>query len=104
VLDGLRGIAVSYEQGRARPDPRLFLEARADLGAGLRATLMVGDEHDRDPQLSPDLRRCFDTTERRGHPAGPGGVTSLDLTVDIAHAAEPVRSWPETSRSADPRR
>lgn len=46
------------------------------------------------------LRRCFDTTEQRSYPAGPDGGTLLDLTVDTTHAAEPARSWLETSRSA----
>jgi hypothetical protein len=45
------------------------------------------------------LRRCFDSTEQRSYPAGPDGGTRLDLTVDTTHAAEPVRSWLETSRS-----
>lgn len=44
------------------------------------------------------LRRCFDATEQRSYPAGPDGGTLLDLTVDTAHAAEPARSWLETSR------
>ncbi|PIM70832.1 hypothetical protein CTU88_20165 [Streptomyces sp. JV178] len=45
------------------------------------------------------IRRCFDSTEQRSYPAGPDGGTRLDLTVDTAHAAEPARSWLETSRS-----
>ncbi|MDX3132837.1 hypothetical protein PV367_24355 [Streptomyces europaeiscabiei] len=47
------------------------------------------------------LRRCFDATEQRSYPAGPDGGTRLDLTVDTTRAAEPARSWLETSRSAE---
>jgi HAD superfamily hydrolase (TIGR01509 family) len=39
---------ISYEQGREKPDPQLFLKACADLGADPRATLMVGDNPVRD--------------------------------------------------------
>ncbi|MFE5813114.1 hypothetical protein [Streptomyces sp. NPDC056479] len=47
------------------------------------------------------LRRCFAATEQRSYPAGADGGTRLDLTVDTTRAAEPARSWLETSRSAD---
>ncbi|MDG9713660.1 HAD family hydrolase [Streptomyces sp. DH10] len=39
---------ISYEQGREKPDPQLFLKACADLGVDPRATLMVGDNPVRD--------------------------------------------------------
>ncbi|MGW2749234.1 HAD-IA family hydrolase [Streptomyces sp. NPDC001450] len=39
---------ISYEQGREKPDPHLFLKACADLGTEPRATLMVGDNPVRD--------------------------------------------------------
>ncbi|MGK5691424.1 HAD family hydrolase [Streptomyces sp. URMC 128] len=39
---------ISYEQGREKPDPQLFLKACAGLGADPRATLMVGDNPVRD--------------------------------------------------------
>ncbi|WP_329232100.1 HAD-IA family hydrolase [Streptomyces canus] len=39
---------ISYEQGREKPDPHLFLKACADLGTDPRATLMVGDNPIRD--------------------------------------------------------
>ena len=45
------------------------------------------------------LRRCFATTEQRSYPAGSTGGTRLQLTVDTTRAAEPARSWLETSRS-----
>lgn len=48
-LDGLIDTCViSYEQGREKPDPQLFLKACADLGVDPRATLMVGDNPVRD--------------------------------------------------------
>ena len=46
------------------------------------------------------LRRCFAATEQRSYPAGTDGGTRLDLTVDTTRAAEPARSWLETSRSS----
>lgn len=39
---------ISYEQGREKPDPQLFLKACADVGADPRAALMVGDNPVRD--------------------------------------------------------
>ncbi|MFI5687347.1 hypothetical protein [Streptomyces sp. NPDC051636] len=52
------------------------------------------------------LRHCFAATEQRSYPAGAGGGTRLQLTVDTTRAAEPARSWLETSRSSgeEPRR
>jgi hypothetical protein len=51
------------------------------------------------------LRRCFAATEQRSYPAGTGGGTRLELTVDTTRAAEPAQSWLATSRSSaeDPR-
>lgn len=46
------------------------------------------------------LRRCFDATEQRSYPAGTDGGTRLQLTVDTDRAAEPARSWLESSQSA----
>ncbi|MFD5479510.1 hypothetical protein [Streptomyces hawaiiensis] len=46
------------------------------------------------------LRHCFATTEQRSYPADTEGGTRLELTVDTTSAAEPARSWLETSRSS----
>jgi len=46
--DLIDSCVISYEQGREKPDPQLFLKACADLGAAPRATLMVGDNPVRD--------------------------------------------------------
>ncbi|MEU9173896.1 hypothetical protein AB0D34_40075 [Streptomyces sp. NPDC048420] len=46
------------------------------------------------------LRHCFATTEQRSHPADTERGTRLELTVDTTSAAEPARSWLETSRSS----
>ncbi|MEU6184063.1 hypothetical protein [Streptomyces coeruleorubidus] len=46
------------------------------------------------------LRRCFATREKPSYPADAEGGTRLQLTVDTTSAAEPVRSWLETSRSS----
>ena len=47
------------------------------------------------------LRRCFAATEQRSYPAGAGGGTLLEIVVDKTRAAEPARSWLETSRSPE---
>jgi len=47
------------------------------------------------------LRRCFAATEQRSYPAGDEGGTRLQLTVDTTRAAEPARSWLESSHSAE---
>jgi hypothetical protein len=46
------------------------------------------------------LRHCFATTEQRSYPADAEGGTLLELIVDTTSAAEPARSWLETSRSS----
>ncbi|MER5227444.1 HAD family hydrolase [Streptomyces flaveus] len=46
--DLIDACVISYEQGREKPDPQLFLKACADLGVDPRATLMVGDNPVRD--------------------------------------------------------
>ncbi|MEU0411510.1 hypothetical protein ABZ307_27340 [Streptomyces griseorubiginosus] len=46
------------------------------------------------------LRHCFAATEQRSYPADTEGGTRLELTVDTTSAAEPARSWLETSRSS----
>ncbi|GAA3828574.1 HAD-IA family hydrolase [Streptomyces coacervatus] len=50
---------ISYEQGREKPDPQLFLKACADLGADPRATLMAGDNPVRDGGASACGLRTF---------------------------------------------
>jgi hypothetical protein len=45
------------------------------------------------------LRRCFAATEQRSYPASTEGGTRLQLTVDTTRAAEPARTWLESSRA-----
>ncbi|WP_411158613.1 hypothetical protein [Streptomyces sp. TRM68416] len=52
-------------------------------------------------RVAESLRHCFAAAEQRGDPAGADGGTRLDLTRGTTRAAEPVRSWLETSRSAE---
>jgi hypothetical protein len=47
------------------------------------------------------LRHCFAAGEQRSYPAAADGGTRLQLTVDTNRAAEPARSWLETSRSTE---
>jgi len=69
------------------------------LSAGHAEVRVVAASPEVARRVAEVLRRCFDSTEQRSYPAGPDGGTLLDLTVDTTHAAEPARSWLETSRS-----
>jgi len=66
---------ISYEQGREKPDPQLFLKACADLGADPRATLMVGDNPVRDGGAAAcGLRTYILPSEHR---TGERGLTDV---------------------------
>ncbi|MFI9828103.1 hypothetical protein ACIHIX_10475 [Streptomyces sp. NPDC051913] len=52
-------------------------------------------------RIAEVLRRCFAATEQRSYPASADGGTRLQLTVDTTRAAEPARTWLETSRSTE---
>jgi HAD superfamily hydrolase (TIGR01549 family) len=66
---------ISYEQGREKPDPQLFLKACADLGVGPRATLMVGDNPVRDGGAATcGLRTYILPSEHR---TGERGLTDV---------------------------
>jgi HAD superfamily hydrolase (TIGR01509 family) len=59
-LDELIGAyALSFEVGREKPDPQLFLKACADLGCDPRRTLMVGDNPARDGGAAATGLRAF---------------------------------------------
>jgi HAD superfamily hydrolase (TIGR01509 family) len=51
--------ALSFEVGREKPDPQLFLKACADLGCDPRRTLMVGDNPVRDAGAAATGMRAF---------------------------------------------
>ncbi|MFF7852899.1 hypothetical protein [Streptomyces sp. NPDC007904] len=51
-------------------------------------------------QVADVLRRCFAATEQRSYPVSDEGGTRLELTLDTTRAAEPARSWLESSRWA----
>jgi HAD superfamily hydrolase (TIGR01509 family) len=51
--------ALSFEVGREKPDPQLFLKACADLGCDPRRTLMVGDNPARDAGAAATGMRAF---------------------------------------------
>ncbi|WP_405528985.1 HAD family hydrolase [Streptomyces canus] len=70
---------ISYEQGREKPDPQLFLKACADLGADPRATLMVGDNPVRDGGAAAcGLRTYILPAEHR---TGERGLTDVQRFV-----------------------
>jgi HAD superfamily hydrolase (TIGR01509 family) len=69
---------ISYEQGREKPDPQLFLKACADLGADPRATLMVGDNPVRDGAATAcGLRAYILPAEQRAGDRGLAEVLRL---------------------------
>jgi HAD superfamily hydrolase (TIGR01549 family) len=66
---------ISYEMGREKPDPHLFLKACADLGVDPRATLMVGDNPVRDGGATTcGLRAYIFPAEQR---IGDRGLTEV---------------------------
>ncbi|WP_030680872.1 HAD family hydrolase [Streptomyces cellulosae] len=70
---------ISYEQGREKPDPQLFLKACADLGVDPRATLMVGDNPVRDGGAAAcGLRTYILPAEHR---TGERGLTDVQRLV-----------------------
>ncbi|MFF4590391.1 HAD family hydrolase [Streptomyces sp. NPDC000345] len=75
-MDGLiDGCVISYEHGREKPDPHLFLQACADLGTDPRATLMVGDNPVRDGGATAcGLRTYILPAENR---TGERGLTDI---------------------------
>jgi HAD superfamily hydrolase (TIGR01509 family) len=48
MADLVGAVALSYQVGREKPDPLIFLKACSDLGVDPRRTLMVGDSPTRD--------------------------------------------------------
>lgn len=73
--DLIDGYVISYELGREKPDPHLFLKACADLGVDPRATLMVGDNPVRDGGATAcGLRAYIVPAERR---TGERGLTEV---------------------------
>jgi HAD superfamily hydrolase (TIGR01549 family) len=59
MSDLIGAIALSYEVGYEKPDPRIFLSACDDLGADPRRTLMVGDNPIRDGGANALGMRAF---------------------------------------------
>ncbi|MCX5281185.1 hypothetical protein ACFWA4_17975 [Streptomyces sp. NPDC060011] len=71
-------------------------EAASDGHAEVRITAASPEVARRVAEV---LRHCFAATEQRSYPASAEGGTRLLLTVDTDRAAEPARSWLESSRS-----
>ncbi|PAZ16065.1 hydrolase [Streptomyces sp. SA15] len=70
---------ISYEHGREKPDPQLFLKACAGLGSDPRATLMVGDNPVRDGGAAAcGLRTYILPAEHR---TGERGLTDVRRLV-----------------------
>ena len=85
-LEDLIGtFALSFEVGREKPDPQLFLKACADLGCDPRRTLMVGDNPARDGGAAATGLRAFILAgEHRTGERGLHQVLSLVATTPVA--------------------
>jgi HAD superfamily hydrolase (TIGR01549 family) len=78
LTDLIDTCVLSYETGREKPDPQLFLKACADLGADPRATLMVGDNPVRDGGATAcGLRAYLLPAEHRTGERGLGEVLRI---------------------------
>ncbi|SFF27642.1 HAD family hydrolase [Streptomyces mirabilis] len=73
---------ISYEQGREKPDPQLFLKACADPGADPRATLMVGDNPIRDGGAAACGLRAYILPAE--HRTGERGLTDVLLGATLS--------------------
>ncbi|MHA4816144.1 HAD family hydrolase [Streptomyces aculeolatus] len=73
---------MSYEAGREKPDPQLFLKACADLGADPRATLMVGDNPVRDGGATACGLRTYVLPAE--HRTGERGLDAVLAIVDAS--------------------
>jgi len=78
--------ALSYEIGRCKPDPDIFLGACAALGADPRRTLMVGDT----PADAAAVRAGCAVLVLPA--ADPGGVNGLDAALRLAGLDAPAGS------------
>ncbi|MFF3847166.1 hypothetical protein [Streptomyces sp. NPDC002328] len=78
------------------------MQSMETLSGGRAEVRVVAASPEVARRVAEILRRCFDATEQqRSYPTGPDGGTRLDLTVNTTRAAQPARSWPEASRSAE---
>jgi HAD superfamily hydrolase (TIGR01509 family) len=77
----ISGYALSFEVGREKPDPQLFLKACADLGSDPRRTLMVGDNPARDGGAQAVGLRAFILAGE--HRTGERGLRQVLPLVDF---------------------
>jgi HAD superfamily hydrolase (TIGR01509 family) len=78
LADLVGAVALSYEVGREKPDPLIFLKACSDLGVDPRRTLMVGDSPVRDGgAVAVGLRAFILPAEHRTGERGLRQVLSL---------------------------
>lgn len=80
LADLIDTCVLSYEMGREKPDPQLFLKACADLGADPRATLMVGDNPTRDGGATACGLRAYILPAE--HRTGERGLAQVLRLVD----------------------
>ncbi|MEU0751881.1 hypothetical protein AB0926_18050 [Streptomyces griseoincarnatus] len=77
------------------------MESQEAPSAGYAEVHVVAASPEDARRVAEVLRRCFAATEQRSYPANGEGGTRLELTVDTTRAAEPARSWLESSRSTE---
>ncbi|MEV5433060.1 hypothetical protein [Streptomyces sp. NPDC052701] len=74
------------------------MESQKAPSAGYAEVHVVAASPEVARQVAEVLRRSFASTEQRSYPVSGEGGTRLELTVDTTRAAEPARSWLESSR------
>lgn len=78
LADLVAAVAMSYDVGREKPDPVIFLKACSDLGIDPRRTLMVGDSPARDGGAAAvGIRALILPAEHRSGERGLHQVLSL---------------------------
>ncbi|MDG9715449.1 hypothetical protein [Streptomyces sp. DH24] len=74
------------------------MESQQTPSAGYAEVHVVAASPEVARRVAEVLRHCFAAGEQRSYPAGDEGGTRLEITVDTTRAAEPARSWLESSR------
>jgi HAD superfamily hydrolase (TIGR01509 family) len=80
LADLVGAAALSYEVGREKPDPVIFLKACSDLGVDPRRTLMVGDSPARDGGAAAIGIRAFILPSE--HRTGERGLRQILRLLD----------------------
>jgi FMN hydrolase / 5-amino-6-(5-phospho-D-ribitylamino)uracil phosphatase len=90
LLHYFRLVLDSAVEGREKPDPELFLAARAALGSSAGATWMVGDNPEADirPALALGMPACWLADPGREPPPGVWPTARIARLTELPHALE----------------